>query len=307
VKQNEDSFNQQPSFNIMNIHNLNVGKIKGKNNPKTQNTKEKNKKIIKKSNKIRKTVVKNNNKKNYKCNKKFIDKHDLNILNDYELNNLLYNKAILLDKRSYFQYYWSLLKKKQLIIFTFYPADDYNLVTAKICLFLLSFSLYFTINAFFFNDETMHKIYLDNGDFILINQISIIIYSSLISTATNMLLRHLSLSEKSILEIKEEDNDKRLKEKTESVRKSLIVRFVLFYILNFLLLSFFWYFIACFCAVYINTQTILIKDTLISFGISMLYPFGLNLIPGIFRIPSLKNKKKDQKCIYKLSLLIAYL
>ena len=231
----------------------------------------------------------------------------MKFLNDYELNNLVYNKAISLDKRSYFQYYWSLLKKKQLIIFTFYPADDYNLVTAKICLFLLSFSLYFTINAFFFNDETMHKIYLDNGDFILINQISIIIYSSLISTATNMLLRHLSLSEKSILEIKEEDNDKRLKEKAESVRKSLIVKFVLFFILNFLLLSFFWYFITCFCAVYINTQIILIEDTLISFGISMLYPFGINLIPGFFRIPSLRSKKKDKKCMYFVSLVIAYL
>ena len=181
------------------------------------------------------------------------------------------------------------------------------IVTAKICLFLLSFSLYFTINAFFFNDETMHKIYLDNGNFIIINQISIIIYSSLISTVTNMLLRHLSLSEKSVLEIKEEDNDKRLKEKTESVRKSLIVRFVLFFILNFLLLSFFWYFITCFCAVYINTQIILIKDTIISFGISMLYPFGINLIPGFFRIPSLRSKKKDQECMYLVSLVIAYL
>jgi hypothetical protein len=121
-----------------------------------------------------------------------------------------------------------------------------------------------------------------------------------------MLLRHLSLSEKSILEIKEENNDKRLKEKAKSVRKSLIVRFVLFFILNFLLLSFFWYFITCFCAVYINTQIILIKDTLISFGISMLYPFGINLIPGFFRIPSLRSKKKDQKCMYLMSLVIAY-
>ena len=48
------------------------------------------------------------------------------------------------DKRTYFQYYWSLLKKKQLILFTFWPANDYNLLTIKISLFLLSFGLYFS-------------------------------------------------------------------------------------------------------------------------------------------------------------------
>ena len=70
-------------------------------------------------------------------------------------------------------------------------------------------------------------------------------------------------------------------------------------------MSFFWYFISCFCVVYKNTQIILIKDTLLSFGLSMIYPFGLNLIPGIFRIPALKSRNKDKKCLYKLSGIIA--
>ena len=62
-------------------------------------------------------------------------------LNDQELNTLEYELAILIDKRKYFQYYWSLLKKKHLILFTFIPANDYNLITIKICLLLLAFSL----------------------------------------------------------------------------------------------------------------------------------------------------------------------
>ena len=57
-------------------------------------------------------------------------------------------------------------------------------------------------------------------------------------------------------------------------------------------MAFFWYFISAFCSVYKNTQIILIKDTLISFTISMIYPFGLNLLPGMFRIPSLRDEKK---------------
>ena len=88
-----------------------------------------------------------------------------NYLNEQELNSLEYELAILIDKRTYFQYYWSLLKKKQLLLFTFLPSNDYNLFTLKFSLFLLSFSLYFTINAFFFSDDTMHKIHENNGSF----------------------------------------------------------------------------------------------------------------------------------------------
>ena len=48
----------------------------------------------------------------------------------------------------------------------------------------------------------------------------------------------------------------------------------------------------------------LIKDSVISFGLGLVYPFGLFLIPGIFRIPALKAKKKDQEYLYKFSKLI---
>ena len=89
------------------------------------------------------------------------------------------------------------------------------------------------------------------------------------------------------------------------IKKCLLFRFIIFYILYFILLLFFWYFITCFCAVYINTQIILFKDTLISFGLSMSYPFLLYLIPGIFRIPSLRSIKKDKECFYKIGYIIS--
>ena len=50
-----------------------------------------------------------------------------------------------------------------------------------------------------------------------------------------------------------------------------------------------------FCAIYSNTQLHLVKDTLISFGLSLLYPFGIYLLPGIFRIPALSNRNKKSK------------
>ena len=226
-------------------------------------------------------------------------------LNDQELNTLEYLEAIHYDKRTYFQYYWSLLKKKQLILFTFFPSDDYNLKTIKIALFIISFSLYFTINGFFFRDDTMHKIYEDNGEYNFLFQIPQILYSSVVSSVINIILKQLSLSEKNILKLKRDKDNSNNVNKSKQLVNCLKKKFIIFFTLSFLFMLFFWYFITCFCAVYTNTQMILIKDTLISFCTSMLYPFGLNLLPGIFRIPALRAKNKDKKCLYNASLIIA--
>ena len=223
-------------------------------------------------------------------------------LNDQELNSLNYKIAVYVDKRTYFQYYWSLLKKKHLILFTILPANDYNLYSLKLALFLLSFSLYFTINGFFFSDSTMHKINEGGG---IIFQIPQILYSSIISAVINMILKILSLSEKDILLLKQENNIKKFKRDSIHIKKCIIFKFIIFFVISNLLLLFFWYFISCFCAVYKNTQIILLKDTMISFALSMLYPLGLNLLPGFFRIPALKDKKMKSEYMYKLSGYIA--
>ena len=226
-------------------------------------------------------------------------------MNDEELNSLEYDVSVLIDKRTYFQYYWSLLKKKQLILFTFFPSNDYNLFSIKICLFLLSFSLYFTINGFFFSDETMHKIHEDKGKFNIIYQIPQILYSTIISSIINMILKKLSLSEKNIIALKQENDINKMKNYSKKIKRCINIKFIIYFFLNALFLLFFWYFITCFCAVYRNTQIILIKDTLFSFALSMLYPFGLNLLPGILRIPALRSENKDKKNLYKVSLIVA--
>ena len=286
------------NINIINIKNINYGKIKKNNSIKN--------KLDKKSSK-QKLIIKNIAENRLTINKfpneyKFSNYTNLNV---QELNSLEYKTAIIYDKRTYFQYYWSLLKKKQLILFTILPAKDYNLFSLKFALFLISFSLYFTINGFFFSDNTMHKIYVDNGAYNIIYQIPQIFFSSVISTVINMILKLLSLSENDILAIKQEKNLNSAANKSKKIKLCIIIKFFIFFILSFLLLLFFWYFISCFCAVYTNTQIILIKDTLISFALSMVYPFGLNLLPGFFRIPALRGEKKNHNCLYKISLYVA--
>ena len=72
----------------------------------------------------------------------------------------------------------------------------------KINLFLVSFSLYFSINGFFFNDNTMHKIYFNNAKYSIFFQIPQILFSSIISIFINQILKLLALTENDILKFK---------------------------------------------------------------------------------------------------------
>ena len=107
------------------------------------------------------------------------------------------------------------------------------------------------------------------------------------------------------MEIKDIKDLETALERSKKIENVLKISYIFFFILSFIFMSFFWYFISCFCAVFSNTQNILIKDTLISFTLSLLYPFIINLVPGILRIYSLRTKNKDKQCLYKLSQIIS--
>ena len=149
----------------------------------------------------------------------------------------------------------------------------------------------------------MHKIYEDKGIFNFLFQLPLILYSTIISAVIKKILTILSLTEKSIVEIKNENNLEIATDKMKKLLKCLIIKFILFFIIDFLLIILFWYYIACFCAVYKNTQTYLIKNTVTSFSISLLYPFIFNIIPCLLRIAALQDENKDKVCVYKISLI----
>ena len=186
---------------------------------------------------------------------------------------------------------------KHPLIFTFYTRNDYNSYIIKICLFLFSFSLSITINALFFSETTIHQIYNDEGIFNFIYQIPQILYSLIISSTINTIISFFSLTEKTILKLKNDKN------KTD-MKKSLNIKFCFFFVFSFLFLILFWFYLGCFCAVYKNSQIHLIKDTLIGFGLGLIYPFGINLITGIFRIVSLKNAQKNMNYLFNISKIL---
>ena len=241
------------------------------------------------------------NKKNIKLIKKL---NSIMKLNEDQLNDLPYNSAILIDKRSFCQYYISLMKTKHIFMFSFIHDNDYNSKIVKIDLFFVSFVIYFTVNALFYNDDTMHHLYQNKGSYNIEYKLPQIVYSSLISIILNTPLKLLALSNNDILELKNKKINNNFDVKEKELNKKLSIKFVLYFIISFIFLLLFWYYLSMFCAIYRNTQIHLIEDTLISFGISLIYPFDIYLFPAIFRILALSGKNKKRECLYKFSKIL---
>ena len=223
---------------------------------------------------------------------------------DFELKSLEYNEALELDHRNLCEYYISSIKYNHPFLFSFGSYNDYNSKIIKIFLFFFSFCLDFTINALFFTDDTMHKIYIDKGKFDFLFQIPQILYSTIISRFIDSLIKNFSFTQDNIVELKQIRTIKRIQFQRKKVLLAIKIKFIIFFVLSFLFLILCWYYITCFCGIYINTQTHLFKDTFISLVISLSIPFALYLITGIFRISSLRAKKQNLKYLYKFSLFL---
>ena len=219
---------------------------------------------------------------------------------DYELNLVDYQKALMLEKRTFFKMYISLLRSKHVILFTFFNDNNYNVYNIKVNYFFFTLTSYLSINVLFFNDLSIHNIYENEGKYDFLYQLPQIIYSTIISSIVNVIIRHLSLSEKEILLVK---NNEKIKN-TKQAKKCIILKFHLFFILTFVLLIFFWFYLSCFCAVYKNSQKYILTDTSISYGLSLLYPFLFTLIACILRTCSINSRNNKRECIYTISQIL---
>ena len=254
-------------------------------------------KLRKKSNKIVNKKVKLNAKETIIKTKIYIDS---------ELNLLDYNKAIIYDKRPFSKYYSSLVLSKHLIFFSFYPIKDYNVKIIKVSVFFLSIDIVFAINTLFFNDSSIHQIYSDGGDYNFSYFIPQIMYSFIISYVITNLIRYFTLSERLLIELKNEGSNKKLMLKVISTKRCLNIIYITFYVLSFTFLVVLWFYLSSFCAVYQNSQIIVFANSCIDIGIYLLYPFVYNILPALFRSIAL-GKNRRNKCIFNFSKFLQLL
>ena len=318
---NKNKNNKLIVFTVKNNNNNNKKQSKRKSVVKLQQNKKGNKRSSLKNvsvnskndliNKKRKTLAVNNINLNTNINNN--DDETIFVFeNDYEINMISFETALKCDKRTFGDYYCSLIKNKQLILYSFCDYNSYNSSIVKKIIFFLSFIYHYGINAFFFIDSILHQIYLDEGKYNIPIQFPNAVYSAIVSTGLIRLLILLIDTEQNILEIKNQKNENISNLKKKDFMKKLIIKFLCFFIINTLLLIFFWYYLTCFNAVYLNTQITLCINTLFSFALSNIFPFIYYIIPAFFRRDIIKNKSlkklkadktelNDAEYIYKLS------
>jgi hypothetical protein len=225
-------------------------------------------------------------------------------LDSYELNNLEYNEAINLDKRNFLMIYWSLLKRQHPILFTFCVKNDHNIILIKFSRFIFSLCTDMALNAFFFSDQTMHKMYLNYGKYNFVQQIPQILYSAIFSQIIDTFLCYLSLTDKYYYQIKKMNIKSRIL--LIKIIKVIRIKTYFFFVFTGIMFVFYWYIITCFCEIYANTQIAFIKDSFLSFGLGNSYPFALYLFPTILRLIALKFCEGKLSFIYKMSDVIPF-
>ena len=222
--------------------------------------------------------------------------------NDSELNILDYEKALKYDKRTYIQYYLSLIKTRHILFSLFFERNGGNLKTIKRYILLFSFGVNYSICILFYNYNTIHKIYEEKGKFNFGYQFPKIISSSFITILLINLVSKICLYEDNILAIK--INNGNLQDRQKKELNIIYWKFVSFFIVTYLLLFFFWVYSISFCIVYKNTQTHLLINTIISFIFTCIISLILFLIPGIFRILSFEKGKNQRKTLYIISKVL---
>ena len=317
------------------IKHKNSSRIKKNKNKRSKSTKNMNRDIKKpKTINIRGNSVASNN--NMMSNKNSDPKNQLTKVdslgqlnkendgnaytfeNDYELNNISFQQAIKIDNREFCDLYRSLIKNRQLIMFSFFDFNSYNSPIIKKTIFFLSFIYHYGFNAFFFTDEILDTIFEEEGKYNPLVLVPLAVYSAMITTVfIKLLVDFLVLTEKQVLRIKNEETEEKANDEKKRLMKITIIKLCIFFSINIILLIFFWFYLTCFNAVYPNTQIFLVINTAISFVISNIIPLIYNLIPAFIRndiltnknIKKMKSKKKssefkDAEYVYSIGLFL---
>jgi len=228
-----------------------------------------------------------------------------NDINNTDLNSLPYEKAKLLDSRTFCQYYTSLIKCKHIIMLSFFSSLDHFSISIYRGILIISISLFYLVNCFFFTEATIHDIYIQNK-FNLQNHIKNIIYSTIITSIIIIIIKLIFVPEKHANEIKNKSKEEE-KGIINRKLKCFIYKVGTIFLLMDIFLIFSWFYISVFSVIYKYSQVHLIKAICISYAIFLLYPLVFYLISGFFRIQSLSSNKNYSECIYKFSKLIQWL
>ena len=200
-----------------------------------------------------------------------------------------------------------MLKKKQMITYTFISFDPIKIRIIKIILFILNIVLYFVVIGLFFSEEYISELYnLDKEDGFfgyIPRSIDKFIYTTMISIVIGYIVDCFFLDEKKIKGIFKREKDNLINLKHEILRfiKEIHNRYLAFIVLVLVLLIISFYYLLCFNYVYPKTQIEWVKASLTIFVIMQILSVLKCLLQTCLRFLSFNCQSEK---IYKFILLL---
>ena len=172
----------------------------------------------------------------------YLKKDRKNYLIEDELNDLDYEYYRNIEDRKWYKIYWSLFISKYDFINTFFilnEYEDFRFYCIKIMIYINSLIISIIVTIAFFWDDTMHKIYEDNGDYTILYQLPTIFISNISMKIISIIFGNIIDYQDDFIELKnnlnyitntnkskkiEEKNNENLnKVKIENIRNDIII------------------------------------------------------------------------------------
>jgi hypothetical protein len=188
------------------------------------------------------------------------------------LDNYTFDEAVKYDKRNIFRIAYIYLLSKQIIFRTYCQKSPLEFFPVRLTVFIFMFTCDLALNAlFYFNDNISKKFHYAKNIFLftLNNNITIIIYSTLVSTFLLTFiskLSNLSNEIRNVFRIQEQKLKKNRKYKIsdkdkiqiylniQNILKRFKIKIAILFLIETILILFFGYFATAFYHVYPSTQ-----------------------------------------------------
>ena len=217
---------------------------------------------------------------------------------DTEINLFDYEKALKIDTRNILRYYWSIIMDNDLLFYSFgFWNHKFSFTSVKLSFFIFSFNIILLINIMFMTDKNIFHLFEVEGKYIFTYYILKITLSMLISLVIILLMKLLLIEINKIFSIRYLEKDIFV-ENVNKIFKKVHLKNTIFFIISLILNIFIWYFVICFCLVYVNNEIILITNGLISIVEIIAYPFLFGILSAIFRYVAINDEKKSKNKLY---------
>jgi hypothetical protein len=218
-----------------------------------------------------------------------------------------YDDVVEYDKRSFCQYLGEDIKKKQILVDSFFISGITKPRSIKILIFWLKIDLYFLINGLFYSDSYISLVFNSKAKETLFSFVSRslyrFMYCTIVGTIIDYIIQNFLIDEIEIRKIivKEGKKDLNIRYEISQILKSMTTKIKILIIINYVISIFSWYYLSCFNNVYPHIKTEWIISSIFIILIVQIICIIVSFLVVSIRFISIKIESEK---LFKLSLLL---